>query len=123
MHWQKVTVIGVGLLGGSLGLALKQRRLAKTVVGNPRNDTVRMGALVNRAQLASVREGLAHLQTQAELLHDGSTRNELTYYLPAGWDAVVERDIDGERAETTLVVAGSMSRDRGSLGRDSNPRY
>jgi uncharacterized protein len=34
-------------------------------------------------------------------LHDGSTRNELTYYLPAGWDAVVERDIDGERAETT----------------------
>jgi predicted AAA+ superfamily ATPase len=34
-------------------------------------------------------------------LHDGSTRNELTYYLPAGWDAVVERDIDGERSETT----------------------
>src|SRR5581483_4066478 len=25
-------------------------------------------------------------------LHDGSTRNELTYYLPAGWDAVVARD-------------------------------
>jgi predicted AAA+ superfamily ATPase len=34
-------------------------------------------------------------------LHDGSTRNELAYYLPAGWDAVIERDIDGERAETT----------------------
>jgi predicted AAA+ superfamily ATPase len=34
-------------------------------------------------------------------LHDGSVRNELTYYLPAGWDAVIERDIDGERAETT----------------------
>ena len=34
-------------------------------------------------------------------LHDGSSRNELTYYLPAGWDAVVERDIDGDRAETT----------------------
>jgi predicted AAA+ superfamily ATPase len=34
-------------------------------------------------------------------LHDSSTRNELTYYLPAGWDAVVERDIDGERSETT----------------------
>jgi len=34
-------------------------------------------------------------------LHDGSTRNELVYYLPAGWDAVVERDIDGDRAETT----------------------
>lgn len=34
-------------------------------------------------------------------LHDGNTRNELTYYLPAGWDAVVEKDIDGDRAETT----------------------
>lgn len=34
-------------------------------------------------------------------LQDGSTRNELTYYLPAGWDPVIERDIDGDRAETT----------------------
>jgi len=34
-------------------------------------------------------------------LYDGSTRNELMYYLPAGWDPVVEKDIDGERAETT----------------------
>lgn len=34
-------------------------------------------------------------------LYDGNTRNELTYYLPAGWDPVVEKDIDGERAETT----------------------
>ena len=34
-------------------------------------------------------------------LHDGSSRNELTYYLPAGWDAVIEKDIDGDRAETT----------------------
>lgn len=34
-------------------------------------------------------------------LYDGNTRNELTYYLTAGWDPVVEKDIDGERAETT----------------------
>jgi len=34
-------------------------------------------------------------------LHDGSTRSELTYYLPAGWDPVIEGDIDGDRAETT----------------------
>lgn len=48
-------------------------RLAKTTVGNPRSDSVRMGALVNRAQLAAVREGLATLRTQTELLHDGAT--------------------------------------------------
>lgn len=48
-------------------------RLAKTTVGNPRNESVRMGALVNRAQLVSVREGLDYLKQQAETLHDGAT--------------------------------------------------
>lgn len=33
-------------------------------------------------------------------LDDGSVRNELTYYLPAGWDAVIDSDIDGDRSET-----------------------
>lgn len=33
MQWQKVTLIGVGLLGGSLGMALKHRALAKNVTG------------------------------------------------------------------------------------------
>ena len=36
-------------------------------------------------------------------LHDVDTRNELIYYLPQGWDPVVERDVDGERAETTDI--------------------
>ena len=34
-------------------------------------------------------------------LYDGDSRNELVYYLAPGWDAVLEKDIDGERAETT----------------------
>jgi len=34
-------------------------------------------------------------------LYEGSTRNELTYYLAPGWDAVLDKDIDGDRAETT----------------------
>jgi prephenate dehydrogenase len=46
MRWRKVTLIGVGLLGGSLGLALKRRRLAKRVVGYVRRE-------------ASIRECLA----------------------------------------------------------------
>ena len=47
-------------------------RLAKTTVGNPRNETVRMGALVSRAQLNAVREGLAQLQARTQTLHDGA---------------------------------------------------
>ena len=34
---------------------------------------------------------------------DGDTRNEFTNYLPAGWDPVLERDIDGPQAETVSI--------------------
>lgn len=52
-------------------------RLSKIVVGNPRNETVRMGALVNREQLNSVREGLAYLKEQTQVLHDGNSHTLL----------------------------------------------
>jgi hypothetical protein len=47
-------------------------------------------------------------------LYEGSTRNELTYYLAPGWDAVLDKDIDGDRAETTELESkeprfGSLS--------------
>jgi 3,4-dehydroadipyl-CoA semialdehyde dehydrogenase len=48
-------------------------RLAKVTVGNPRNDGVRMGALVSRAQFDAVREGLRTLGQHADVLHDGAT--------------------------------------------------
>ncbi|WP_343618454.1 3,4-dehydroadipyl-CoA semialdehyde dehydrogenase [Ralstonia sp.] len=46
--------------------------LAKVTVGNPRNDAVRMGALVSRAQLTAVREGLLALRQQTQVLHNGA---------------------------------------------------
>lgn len=47
-------------------------RLAKITVGNPRNETVRMGSVVSKEQWQAVQAGLAQLKTQAELLFDGS---------------------------------------------------
>lgn len=38
VRWKKVTLAGVGLLGGSIGLALKQRKLADLVVGFVRRE-------------------------------------------------------------------------------------
>ena len=32
-HFGIVAIVGVGLIGGSLGMALKSRRLAQTVIG------------------------------------------------------------------------------------------
>jgi len=49
-------------------------KLRGVTVGNPRNESVRMGSLVSRAQLNAVREGLATLQRQTTLLHDGSAQ-------------------------------------------------
>ncbi len=49
-------------------------KLARITVGNPRNESVRMGALVNRSQLASVRDGIAELRTEATVVHDGAAQ-------------------------------------------------
>ncbi len=36
-------------------------------------------------------------------LYDADVRNEAIYYLPQGWDPVLERDVDGPRAQTTQI--------------------
>ena len=72
---QKCTAIRRVFVPQSLYAAAAQAigaRLAKTTVGNPRNESVRMGALVNRTQLDAVRAGLAYLKDQTEVLHDGA---------------------------------------------------
>ena len=38
MHWHKITLVGVGLLGGSLGLAIKRHHLAGRVEGFVRRE-------------------------------------------------------------------------------------
>lgn len=48
-------------------------RLSRTTVGDPRVPEVRMGALVNRAQFDAVRDGLAVLAADTQVLHDGRT--------------------------------------------------
>jgi 3,4-dehydroadipyl-CoA semialdehyde dehydrogenase len=47
-------------------------KLAMVVVGNPRNETVKMGSLVSRTQRSSVEAGLARLKREAAVLHDGA---------------------------------------------------
>ena len=45
----RVTIIGLGLIGGSLGLALKRKRLARTVVGFSRKPATLRRAKASRA--------------------------------------------------------------------------
>ena len=54
MHWQQISIVGVGLLGGSLGQVIRQLRLADRVTGYVRREasvaeSERLGA-VDQAQ-------------------------------------------------------------------------
>ena len=59
VRFQKITIIGVGLLGGSIGLAVRRRRLAREVAGFVRR----------RGEFEGLREG-----RRGGLCHDGSAR-------------------------------------------------
>ncbi len=61
MKFNRVAVIGVGLIGGSVGLAVKRRRLAKEVVGIFRRKSTLKKALKRRAvdkAVMSIKEGV-----------------------------------------------------------------
>ncbi len=67
MHWKKVTLAGVGLLGGSLGLALRERRLADSVAGFVRRAaSVRQCEKAGAVDVATV--DLREAVTGAELI-------------------------------------------------------
>ena len=64
---QKITLVGVGLLGGSLGLALRKRRLAGSVVGFVR----RAASVTECERLGAVKFATQDLQAavkEAELI-------------------------------------------------------
>lgn len=49
MKFNKIAIIGVGLIGGSIGLAIRKRRLAKEVVGVFRHNSTLKRALKHKA--------------------------------------------------------------------------
>ncbi|MBE7941439.1 MULTISPECIES: 3,4-dehydroadipyl-CoA semialdehyde dehydrogenase [Ramlibacter] len=88
-------------------------RLGKTAVGNPRNESVRMGSLVSRAQLASVKDGIALLARHAEVLHDGR-QQPLVDADPAvaccvGPTLLGTRDADGNPVVHDVEVFGPVA--------------
>lgn len=49
MKFNRITIIGVGLIGGSIGLAIKNKRIAKEVVGVFRHKATMKKALAKKA--------------------------------------------------------------------------
>jgi prephenate dehydrogenase len=67
MRWRKVTLIGVGLLGGSLGQALRKRRLAAQVHGYVRRD-ISIAQCVQAQAVDEATTDLAAAVTDADLI-------------------------------------------------------
>ncbi len=82
----------------AVAAALRQR-LAKTTVGDPRLENVRMGALASRAQQRDVAERVATLRRGAELVFGGDED-----FAPAG-----EGVADGAFFQPTLLLARDPS--------------
>lgn len=81
VHWQKITLLGVGLLGGSLGLTIKGRKLASRVEGYVRRTvsvaeceklgvvdqaTTDLAAVVEHADLIILCTPIAQMRELAE---------------------------------------------------------
>ena len=66
-HWDTVTIVGVGLIGGSAGLALTKRGAAKKIIGVGRSDS----SLAIARELGAISEGTTNLRegvTDADLV-------------------------------------------------------
>ena len=77
-----------------------KERLAKTTVGDPRLDSVRMGALASQAQQADVAERVATLRQGAEVVFGGGE----------GFSPVGDGITDGAYFQPTLLLAQDAAR-------------
>jgi len=109
VRWKKITLVGVGLLGGSLGMALGKRRLAGSVVG-----FVRRAASVAECEAL----GAVHLATR-DLLQAVEGAELIVLCTPIGqMRSLVEQMLPALRPGAILTDVGSV---KGSLLRDLEP--
>ena len=64
MKFKQITIIGVGLIGGSIGLAIKKKRLSSRVVGVTRHKQTLKKAELPELRLHDLRHTAATLMLQ-----------------------------------------------------------
>ncbi len=111
-----VAIVGVGLLGGSLGMALKARRLARHVVGIGRrlerlDDAVRLGAI--DSGVTELRQGVADADLIVLCTTVGHIQEALREVLPLARPAAVVTDV-GSTKTAIVAAAGGDPRFVGS---------
>jgi prephenate dehydrogenase len=109
--WQRVTIVGVGLIGGSIGLGLRKRGLAKDVIGVGR----RQASLDEALAVGAIDRGTTDLATgvgDAELIvvsapvgQIAPLVEQLAAHCPS--DALIT-DAGSTKAEIVERLAGSL---------------
>ncbi len=100
-RWNTVAIVGVGLIGGSIGLALRQRRMAGKVVGVGRN--------ADRLKRA---EEVGAVDVTTQDLAEGARQAELVVVCTP-----VERIVDTVLAAASECREGTLITDAGSTKR------
>jgi prephenate dehydrogenase len=109
VRWKKITLVGVGLLGGSLGMALRRGRLAGSVVGFVRRAT-------SVAECEAL--GAVHVATR-DLLVAVDNAELIVLCTPiAQMRPLVEQMLPALRPGAVVTDVGSV---KGSVVRDLEP--
>ena len=95
VQYQRVVIVGVGLLGGSVGLALRQRGLASSIIGVGRNEaTLRQAAA--RGAITDLSLDLSNACHSADLIIVGTPVQSIAQY--------VRESFAGQIAQHCLVT-------------------
>lgn len=110
-HWPTVTIVGVGLIGGSAGMALADRRLANRIIGVGRSES----SLASAQQRGAITEGTTDLASgvAAADLVLVATRVSMIPQLLETIDAAVQPGTlltDAGSTKQSIVAAWEQSR-------------
>ena len=118
-QWDTVAIVGVGLIGGSIGLALRRRKLARRVIGIGR----RAGSLRAALRMGAVTSTTLHLArgvAEAELIVVATPVGRIVEHVqavaehcPAG---ALVTDAGSTKAEIVHALRGRLPRDVRFIG-------
>jgi prephenate dehydrogenase len=105
--FDSVTIIGVGLIGGSFSLALKDRGLVRNVIGVSRTD----GSLEKALELGLIDEALplAEAVKKSELIYVAIPVDATVPVMRQVMDLVTDRQIVADAGSTKMALCESLS--------------
>lgn len=111
VHWQKISLIGVGLLGGSLGLAIRERKLASRVEGYVRRP-VSVAECQSRGVLDLASNDLLQVVDGADLIIFCTPLSQMR--------ELAEKMVPALKPGTIITDVGSV---KGSVALDLEPLF